>query len=53
MDDVKQPQESYNIVASTGEWLVCISNDVYISTAYISVNINYPTSKSTGVCWVG
>jgi pectinesterase inhibitor-like protein len=26
-----------NIVASTGEWLVCISNGVYISAVYISV----------------
>ena len=31
LDDVKQPQESCNIVASTGEWLVYISNGVLIS----------------------
>ncbi len=37
LNDVKQSQESCIIVASTGEWLVCISNGVLISTAYISV----------------
>ncbi len=37
LDDVKQPQESCNIVASTGEWLVYIRNCVLISAAYISV----------------
>ena len=39
LDDVKQPQESCNIIASTGEWLVCISNSVLISTPDISVYI--------------
>jgi hypothetical protein len=39
LDDVKQPQESCNIVASTGEWLVYISNGVLISAIYISVYI--------------
>ena len=37
LDDVKQPQESCNIVASTEEWLVYINNGVLISAAYISV----------------
>ena len=37
LDNVKQPKESCNIVASTGEWLVYISNGVFISAVYIFV----------------
>jgi hypothetical protein len=37
LDDIKQPKESCSIVASTGEWLVYISNGVLISAAYIFV----------------
>jgi hypothetical protein len=39
LDDVKQPQESCNIIASTRKWLVYISNGVLISAAYIFVYI--------------